>query len=108
MIQSWKDLGFYKEQDAKVNIQRKKCGYLRLMIHVWYGDERYCVLRYLRALRNYEFTINCTHGLLGKCMMIAAKIRWRQLGAKYNLTVNPNVVEYGLRIPHIVGGHNSL
>lgn len=31
-------------------------------------------------------------------------MRWHRLGAKYNVNINPNVVGYGFRVPHLVGG----
>lgn len=104
MIQSKEDYYFYLREDAKVNIHRENCGMFRMWLNVWYGNENYCFLHYLRALRKYEYVLNCTNGIIGKFRKLYAKICWHRLGAKYNIIIKPNVVGFGLRIPHFLGG----
>lgn len=104
MIKSKEDYNYYLQEDAKVNIGATKVGVLQYWSRLLYGDERYHFLRYMRALRRLEYATNCLHGPIGKLRMVVAKIRWRRLGIKYNVLINPNMVGYGLRMPHLVGG----
>ena len=104
MIQSYSDYKEYLRQDSLANIQRENCGWFVLWLNCWYGNDRYRTLHYLKALRKYEYTLNCTSGAIGKLRRIVAKERWHRLGMKYNININPNVVGYGFCIPHLVGG----
>ena len=104
MIKSREDFLFYMKEDAKVNIKREHCSWLRMAVNVWYGNDSYRFLRYMNALRRYEYALNCTSGFIGKLRKIYSKVRWHKIGAKYNVNILPNVVGYGFRIPHLVGG----
>ena len=107
MIQSYTDYKEYLRQDSIANIKREKCSWWRMRLNVWYGNDSYRFLRYMQALRKYEYALNCTSGVIGKLKRMAAKVRWHRLGAKYNVNINPNVVGYGFRVPHLVGGRLS-
>lgn len=104
MITSRQDLIIYLQEDTKANIGKSKCNWLKMKINVWYGNDSYRFLQYMIALRNYEYAINCLRGPIGKLRRILAKIRWHRLGAKYNVNILPNVVGYGFRCSHLVGG----
>lgn len=105
MIKSKEDLAFYLKEDAKVNIHQESCSWLKMQISLLYGLESYMAYNYLTKLRQYEYELNCgREGVFFKIKRIIAKVRYRRLGIKYRFRINPNVVEYGLRIPHITGG----
>lgn len=104
MINSKEERDFYIKQDCIRNTGEECVGMIKMLLHCWYGNDTYRAFRYLRSLRNYEYALNCTNGLRGKMQRILAKVRWHRLGAKYNVNVPPNVVGYGFRIPHLVGG----
>lgn len=104
MIQSYSDYKQYLRQDALANIKREKCSWWEMKLNLWYGNDSYRFLNYMQALREYEYTLNCTSGFAGKLRRMFAKVRWHRLGAKYNVNINPNVVGYGFRVPHLVGG----
>ena len=104
MIKTKEDLKFYIREDSKVNIGKESCGIIEYWFRVWYGDERYCFLSYMKSLRYLEYTTNCLSGPVGKIIKALARIRWRRLCVKYSVIVNPNIVGYGLRMPHLVGG----
>lgn len=104
MIHNYSEYKEYLRHDALANIKSESCGTLRMMLNVWYGNDAYRVLRYLRRLRRYEYLLNCKNGVIGRIRCIIAKARWHHLGAKYNININPNVVGYGFRVPHLVGG----
>ena len=107
MIQSYSDYKQYLRQDALANIKREKCSWWVMKLNLWYGNDSYRFLNYMQALREYEYTLNCTSGFAGKLRRMFAKVRWHRLGAKYNVNINPNVVGYVFRVPHLVGGGNN-
>lgn len=104
MIKSKEDLAFYLREDAKANIKRESCSWLRMQVNVWYGNDSYRFLQYMQALRRYEYALNCLSGPIGKLRRIFAKVRYHRLGAKINVNILPNVVGYGFRVPHLLGG----
>lgn len=104
MIKSKEDLAFYRREDAKANIQRESCSWLRMHVNIWYGNDSYRFLHYMYALPEYEYALNCLFGPIGKLRKIYTKIRLHKLGAKINVNILPNVVDYGFRIPHLVSG----
>lgn len=105
MIKSKEDLFFYIKEDAKANIRREKCSWFRMKISLWYGLESYMALNYLIKLHHYEYELNRTDkSLLSELQFCLSKVRWHRLCKKYRFRINPNVVGYGLRIPHITGG----
>ncbi len=104
MITNKKDFKFYVQQDCLRNIGKERISMIMLAIHCFYGNDSYRAYKYLRALRKYEYALNCSQGVWGRLHMLIAKICWHRLGAKYNVNINPNVVGYGFRIPHLVGG----
>lgn len=104
MILSKKDFFAFKEADTIANIHKKQCGNLQMFANLWYGNDSYRSLRYLYALRKYEYRINCCKSPIGRILVLSAKVKWHRLGAKYNISILPNTVGYGLRIPHLNGG----
>lgn len=107
MIESYSDYKEYLKHDALANIKRESCSWLRMKLNLWYGNDSYRFLQYLWVLRNYEYALNCTSGILGKIRKSIAKVIWHRLGAKYDININPNVVGYGFRVPHLVGGGDN-
>lgn len=104
MIKSKEDLAFYFREDAKANIKRESCSWLRMQVNVWYGNDSYRFLQYMRVLRKYEYALNCLNGPIGKLRKLFVKVRFHRLGAKINVNILPNVLGYGFRVPHLVGG----
>lgn len=104
MIKNKEELLFYIQQDCVRNTGHKSIRRLMMAVHCFYGNDSYRVFRYLLALRKYEYALNCSSGIFARIKTIIAKVRWHRLGAKYNVNINPNVVGYGFRIPHLVGG----
>lgn len=111
MIKNRAELKKYLLEDSKKNrieninsINGRFQYYIRLMV----GSEQTHALRYLRVLRHYEYWLNQTNESFFKyCCKIMEywyKIRWQRLGLKYGINIGPNMVGYGLKIPHIAGG----
>lgn len=106
MITSRQEYIRYLKEDCKVNIGRDNSSWFRMMVFLWYRSEHYRVLNYLKALRLYEYSLNCKDWR-NPFLRYFAKVRWHSIGAKYGIVIDPNTVGYGLRIPHIVGGGNN-
>ena len=104
MIQSYSDYKEYLRQDALANIKEERCNWFKLCVKAWFGFDQYRALQYLRALRKFEYLLNCTSGAIGKLRQFIAKVRWYRLSAKYDIRIKPNVVGYGFRLPHPMGG----
>lgn len=102
MIKTKEDLKFYISQDRNRNIGQVRG--LRYLIYKFLQLDCYMAFNYLRNLRRLEYAINCRKGLLGKICF--AYYNWRDhvLSRRYNITIKPNMVGYGLRLPHITGG----
>lgn len=97
MILTRNDLRKYLKRDAERNGFNS---YLKFLAKLSVGSENACVVRYLRALRKYEYHIN-NHN---KIRSLFYKIRLNKLGLKYNLHIGPNMVGAGISIPHISQG----
>ena len=103
MIQSKEDLKFFIQEDTKRNLGTiSKLKYLALKL---YDSDRYRITRYLKALRQYEYAINVQRkSWLGRLILAYRKIVWHKLGVKYNIIIPPNVVGYGFKVSHMLGG----
>ncbi len=103
MIQSKEDLKYYIQEDFKRNLGAiSNLKYLALKL---YDSDGYRITRYLKALRKYEYAINVQRkSLFGKLIWAYRKLVWHKLGVKYNIILPPNVIGYGFKVSHIVGG----
>lgn len=103
MIHSKEDLKFYIQEDFKRNLGTvSKLKYLALKL---YDSDGYRITRYLKALRKYEYATNVQRkSLFGKLIWAYRKLVWHKLGVKYNIILPPNVIGYGFKVSHIVGG----
>lgn len=104
MIKNKQDLYEYMRLDSQANIRRVKCSWLWMKVNLFYGNDSYRFLNYMKALRRYEYVLNCKKGYISSIIKLFAKLRWHRLGAKYNVNINPNIAGPGLRCPHLVGG----
>jgi serine O-acetyltransferase len=101
MIQSRKDYYYHLQEDAKTyNLTNRLKYYAKLL----YGGEDAHSLRYLKALRKYEYFNNCSNSLLGKLMCYYSRYRWMRLSLRYNLHIGINMIGYGFHIAHFCGG----
>lgn len=104
MIESRRDLSFFIQEDYKRNLgSTSKLSYFLKSI---YRTDGYKAFRYLKALRHYEYSINVSKrkGVFGKLHFAWCKLKWHRLSEKYNIILPPNVIGYGFKMSHIVGG----
>lgn len=104
MIRSKEDYRMFLREDALANIKSESCSWFKMRLNIWYGNDSYRFLEYLRALRYYEYLLNCKKGIFARLRRTIAKIHYHRLGAAINININPNVVGYGFRVPHLTGG----
>ena len=95
-VDSKKALRFFIDEDAKANGIRPGIEYYAKLV---YGNVPARAFRFLKSLRYYEYSLN-THN----CFQFWFRFRNRRLGARYNITILPNTVAYGLRMPHLEQG----
>lgn len=104
MIQSKADLHLYLKHDRLRNVGDipKWKYYLKCI----YGTDGTKAYRLLKALRLYEYALNClkNKSILGKMISVYRKWRYHLLCEKYDVVIKPNAVGYGLYLPHIIGG----
>lgn len=87
---------FFVSEDAKANgIKPGLVYFVKLM----YGNIPARAFRFLKSLRRYEYSLN-TRSLF--CFWF--RLRNRRIGAHYNISILPNTVGYGLRLPHLEQG----
>ena len=104
MISSKEDLSFYIKMDKSRNLGN--ISRFKLLLSSLYRTDGYKAFRYLRTLRHYEYSINVLRhkGIIGLLTYLFWKFRWHRLSEKYNIVLPPNVIGYGFKMAHIVGG----
>ena len=104
MINSKKDLKFYLTQDRLRNIGEIPA--FKYWLKCIYGTNGTKAYRFLKSLRHYEYALNCLNnrGIFGRIATLFYKYRYHRCCEKYNIEIRPNVVGYGLYLPHIIGG----
>lgn len=102
MITSKEDLRLYIRQDRKRNLGGCN-GITYLFRRIYLSDDMMSYL-YLRALRKYEYALNCRKGILGKFIICVRKWHWHKLGVRFNISIGPNMIGPGFRLAHVVGG----
>lgn len=94
-----------KDRDANLGLHVSVIQYWMLLI---YGADRAKAFRFLKSLRKYEWSVtqktNHSSNILYAIVSLYRKLRYNRLCSKYNIVIKPNVVGYGLYLPHIVGG----
>lgn len=109
MIQSKQDLRFYIREDKKRNLGAYKIGVLKYIAYWIYGTDQMKAFRLLRALRRTEYAKNCllNKGLFGKFIYALRHYHYHRLQERYDITIGLNMVGYGFKLPHVVGGGSS-
>ncbi len=109
MIQSKSDLRLYIREDKKRNLGAYKIGVVKYLIELIYGADRIKAFRLLRALRRTEYAKNVLRkqGLIGKLIYAMCQWRYHRLSERYDISIGTNMVGYGFKLPHVVGGYNN-
>lgn len=90
MINSKSDLKYYLEMDKKALGKTTKNPRL-------FGDE---IWRYQRALRMYEYYLNCRKAILFRPLLFYFRIKHHLMGILLGFTIPANVFGPGLHIAH--------
>lgn len=104
MIRSKKDLQDVIRQDYIRNM-KSDYSFWSYFVRLVYGSDSAKAFRYMKALRHYEYSINCLgDGLLARTIRFYRKWYHHRLSVKYNISIGPNMVGPGFWMSHIVGG----
>ena len=106
MIQSKEDMLFYIREDKKRNLGTYRIGTAKYMAKWIYGSDDMKAFRLLKALRKLEYAKNCLRstGIFGKLIYAYRQFYYHRLEEKYNVVIGTNMVGYGFRLPHVIGG----
>ena len=106
MIQSKEDLRLYILEDKKRNLGAYKLGFIKYMEHWLVGSDGMKAYRLLRALRHKEYAKNVLYkrGIIGKLVFAFRSWQYHRLEVRYNIAIGTNMIGYGFKIPHVVGG----
>ena len=106
MIQSKEDLRLYILEDKKRNLGAYKLGFIKYMEHWLVGSDGMKAYRLLRALRHKEYAKNVLikRGIIGKLVFAVRSWQYHRLEVRYNIAIGTNMIGYGFKIPHVVGG----
>ena len=106
MICSKEDLKHYIREDKKRNLGTYKVGFLKYLAKLFYGTDDMKAFQLLKALRELEYAKNVLSkkNFLGKLIYAWRKYCYHRLEERCNIVIGANMVGYGFRIPHIIGG----
>lgn len=106
MILSKKDIQFYIAEDKKRNLGAYKIGTLKYVAHWVYGTDQMKAFRLLKALRKLEYAKNVLRkkSVFGKMVYAIRQWQYHRLEERYDIAIGTNMVGYGFKIPHVVGG----
>ena len=106
MINNKEDLWFYLHEDMVRNLHVDRFSRWKYYIGIVFKDNGALAYRFLRRLRKLEYAKNvCKYkGLIGRLYYAYCLFWHKHFCFKYDIDIRPNVVGYGLYLPHIIGG----
>ena len=106
MILSKKDLLHYIKEDKKRNLGAYRIGLKKYLLKRIYGSDDFKAFCLLKALRKLEYAKNVLRkkGILGKIIYFYRQYHYHCLEEKYNISIGANMIGYGFRLPHVLGG----
>ena len=103
-IKTRKQLNFYIQADRMMNRGCFKTSISRRLLDYFYKDY---IMSYLVALRKYSYYIN-NRSIINIIPYIYWRCKHKKLGLRLGFSIEPNVLGYGVSIPHygtiVVGG----
>lgn len=107
-ITTKQQLALYIKADYMMNRGYFKPSFLKRLVEWFYPDY---IMDYLVALRKYSYYIN-NRSTINLPFYVYWKLKYRRLGIKLGFSIEPNVLGYGLSIPHygtiVVGAPNEI
>lgn len=106
MIQSKQDLYYYLREDKKRNLGTYRVGVFKSIAYYLFSSDNYRAYRLLKSLRKLEYAENVLRkrGLFGKLVYYLRKWRYQRVEKNCNIVIGTNMLGYGFRLPHIMGG----
>ena len=106
MIQTKEDLRFYIREDKKRNLGDYKIGLVKYMAAWIYGTDQMKAYRLMKALRKLEYAKNVLRkrGIFGKLVYALRQWHYHRLEERYDIAIGTNMVGYGFKLPHVIGG----
>lgn len=106
MIKTKEDMRLYIREDKKRNLGAYKVGFVKYIAFWIYGTDQMKAFRLLKALRKVEYAKNVLRkrGLFGKIVYAMRQWHYHRLEEQYNISIGTNMVGYGFKLPHVVGG----
>ena len=102
------ELAFFIKADYMMNRGYFKPSLIKRIVECFYPDY---IMDYLVALRKFSYYIN-NRNIFNLPFYFYWKLKHRNLGVKLGFSIEPNVVGYGLSIPHygtiVVGAPNEI
>ena len=97
---------FYLREDMKRNMHVEKLNYWKYYIGLLLKENGALAYRYLKRLRKLEYSKNVLRekSIFGRLSYFYCLYRFKQLCFKYDIDIRPNVIGYGLYLPHVIGG----
>lgn len=104
MIKNKKDLAFFIAKDKERNLGHPST--FTYISKYLFGTDDMLAYRYLKGLRKLEYAQNClkAKSIVGKIIWMYRKFQHQRNCKKYNIMISPNMVGYGLKMPHVIGG----
>lgn len=107
-IKSKKELSFYIKADRMINQGSFQQSFGQKIQDFFFPDY---IMRYLSTMRKLSYYHN-SKGCLSKIMECYYRVQMKKLGLKLNFSIGPDVLGYGVRIPHygtiVVGDKNTI
>lgn len=106
MITSKEDLRLYIREDKKRNLGTYRLGFVKYMAEWLYGTDSMKAFRLLKALRRLEYAKNVLlkEGPFGRVVYALRRWRYHRLEERFNIAIGTNMIGYGFKLPHVVGG----
>lgn len=105
MIATKKDLKIFIKVDCKRNLNKNAINWVTFSFLLFLKEEHAIAFHYLNTLRHLEYYLNNReHRIINRILYVWYRFKHKRLSYKYNVSIAPNMVGEGFRIPHLVGG----
>lgn len=97
MINTCSELKNYLRKERELNLGN--LSWIKTLFIKLQRNDAYCAYDILKSLRKYEYSLNSNSPL-----RFLYKIIFKRKCFKYNISICPNTIDCGLKLPHLIGG----